>query len=169
MANTRTDYWDVDGLSLHTPAVHLTVTPARKAPGRKGTNPSPIGLDGDRHADKPWGPVTWLLEGWVSDRTDAGVLAATAPLRIAQREANLDALEAALRGTGGQVTITKRRHTTGGGIEAFTRLIEMWNFDAVYSVDLPRDVMATAAWTAEVHSADPWWYTSPGGVKDHLS
>lgn len=170
MTNLRADYWDADGTSLHTWAIHLERTPDRRIGGRKGGNPSPLGIDGDDHRDKPYGPVTFLVAGWVSDRDADGTLPTDPLLRIARREANLDTLEAALRGAGGQVTLTKRRYEDVAGtptVVPYTREVELVTFDSV-AVPSDRRQLAAANWTAELYAADPWWYTSPGGVRDHL-
>ena len=171
MANLRADYWQAGALSLHTFAVHLDVTPSRVITGRKGTNPNPVGLDGDTHKDKPVGPSTRLLKGWISDRDADGGLAATAALRIAQTEANIDALYVALYAAGGQVTITKRRLELDGiggtTVEVYTAAAELLTFDVSYDGTIPRDQGAVAAWTAELHQADPWWYDDTP-AKAHL-
>lgn len=170
MANLRPDYWQAGTLSLHTHAHHLEVTPPVRISGRKGGNLDPVGIDGETYKPKPWAPATRLLTGWLSDRSPDGALASTSALRIARREDNVALLTAALVAGGGQVTITKRRlelDGLGGTVVAvYTAAGELLDLEIAYDQTVDRDGAALAAWTAEIHYADPWWYA--GATKDHL-
>lgn len=170
MANLRTDYWQAGTLSLHTHAHHLEVTPPVRISGRKGDNLDPVGIDGEAYKAKPWAASTRLLAGWLSDRDPDGLLASTAELRIARREENVALLTAALVAGGGRVTITKRRLELDGvggtTVVVYTAAGELLDLEVAYDQRLDRDGAALAAWTAEIHYADPWWYA--GASKDHL-
>lgn len=154
MANTKPDFWDVEGTSLHTMRWNVdTLDGTDGLPPRKGANVEVPGIDGAIFRAKKWASRVVPLTGWVSNMDADGVRAATSDGRLAQLNENIKAFKTLLVGAGGQQTLTKRvRETTG--LVLYTAKVEFHDLTIAY----PEGDRMRVLFTVDAVMADPYWY-----------
>lgn len=152
MGNTKADYWDVAGTSLHTYAWNVDVLPDDGLPPRRGENVVVPGSDGEVWRAKKWGARIFTMGGWISNANQNGSRGATPEDRLAQLNANIKTLKT-LFGASSLQTLTRRvRETTG--VVAYTADVEFFDFRINYG----NGDRTFVRFTVDVHMPDPYWY-----------
>lgn len=149
--NITEEYWEVDGVSLHTWAWAVATLDGREGlPQRRGENQVVAYRPGEVWRPKVFGPRVVPLIMWVKG-SDADGFIPGAGAR-AQFRSNLEALKSMFAVTDRELALTRRLRTLSG------LLVQTGKGECVGSLEPRMNGRTQAAFVADILMADPFWY-----------
>lgn len=151
MANIVSEYWEVDGVSLHTWAWAIETLSGRDGvPGRRGDNVALAYRPGALWVPKALEPRQLSLALWVKGSDADGVIPGAGAR--AQFRQNLEALKALFGVTERELVLTRRIQTLS------TLLVQTGKAECVGTLDPNMRGNTLAGLVVDLLMADPFWY-----------
>lgn len=149
--NITEEFWEVDGVSLHTWASAIATLEGREGlPPRRGGNQVVSYRPGEVWRPKTFGPRDMALAMWVKGSDADGVIPIAGAR--AQWRSNLEALKSLFGIIDREVVLTRRLRTLSG------LLVQTARGECMGTLEPSMSGPTLGALVADIHMADPFWY-----------
>lgn len=151
MSNSVDEYWEVDGVSLHTWAWAIETLSGREGiPPRRGSNVTVAYRPGEVWRPKVFGPRVESLAMWVRGCDVNGVIPGAGAR--AQFRQNLESLKSMFGVIERELVLTRRIQTLS------SLLVQTGKGECVGTIDPNMNGATMGKFVADIHMADPFWY-----------